>query len=349
MAENQNPEEEPIIIKKIIKKGGHGGHHGGAWKVAYADFVTAMMCLFLLLWLLNVDPSVKKTISEFFRQQPINGGPLQGNIFVFGGAKSPADPGKFEGGSSFLAFERKALTEANKKEIAKMMKVDMKKNLEVNAEDELFENIEFNVTEDGILIEIKDREDFEIFKVGSASITTQANSLIDKLAVILRKKAAPIIVSGHTDGARFGYGNYDNWDLSADRANSLRKRLIYGGLGKDRIVRVAGYASTQLKYPGDLEYAGNRRITILLLQKDKIDSVKPKYLDLDHEFANIPPERKIEAKIKQKGNQHQVLHSMHEAAGKRYKNVTLDDLRRKKGREAYRLAHPVAPEASGGH
>ncbi len=372
MSGTEQQEEQPIIIKKIIKKAGHGGAHGGAWKVAYADFVTAMMCLFLLLWLVNVDPSVKKTISEFFRQTPIQGGPLAGNVFVFGGAKRPADPGQFDGGASFMQFERKVITEANKKAIAELIKKELKHELEVNAGDDLFNKVDFSLTEDGILIDVKAMEGFSLFQSGSASLTRDAKKILDNLTVSIRKKAAPIIVGGHTDSADYGYGNYDNWDLSSDRANAVRRRLYYSGLSKGRILRVEGYSDTQLKFPDKPLDASNRRITILLMQKDKVESVKPKYLNEDDKYSYLKTEKKYEALIKQDKlsvNHGQGLHkelSSHGAhglpdadashsshlsatAGKLYKPVSLEDLRRQKSRKEFNLNAPAKKEVGGGH
>lgn len=349
MAEQQaNSEEQPIIIKKIIKKGGHAAAHGGAWKVAYADFVTAMMCLFLLLWLINVDPSSKAAVSSFFKQ-PTQTGPMQGNVFIFGGAKTPAKPGKFEGGSSFLEFEKLTLTGQNKREMQQRMKKELKEQLEIGSEEELLEKVEFNLVDKGILIEIKDSDKLESFKAGSSALSESAKTLVDKIANVIRNKLCPIIVAGHTDTQHFNYGNYDNWNLSTDRAIAVKSRLAYSGVDNTRFARIEGYADTQPKDPELASAAANRRITILLLQEGELENLKPQYLDPDSDLGlDVKEEREEESAEKQEGDSLDV-DAYHKSAGKIEKPKSLEELRRKKAREAYRAANPVKESAGGGH
>lgn len=348
MAEQQaSSEEQPIIIKKIIKKGGHAAAHGGAWKVAYADFVTAMMCLFLLLWLVNVDPSSKAAVSSFFKQ-PTQTGPMQGNVFIFGGAKTPAKPGKFEGGSSFLEFEKITLTGQNKREMQQKMKKELKEQLEIGSDQELLEKVEFNLVDKGILIEIKDSDKLESFKPGSSALSESAKTLIDKIASVMRNKLCPVIVAGHTDGQRYNYGNYDNWNLSTDRAIAVKTRLAYSGVDNTRFARIEGYADTQPKDPEFATAAANRRITILLLQDGELENLKPQYLDPDSDLGlEVKEEREGEAIEKREGDDLDV-EAYHKTAGKIHKPPSLEELRRKKEREAYRAANPVKA-AEGGH
>ena len=340
MADEEKLEDEPIIVKKIIKKGGHGGAHGGAWKVAYADFVTAMMCLFLLLWLVNVDPSSKAAVSSFFKQ-PSTSGPLSGNIFVFGGAKKPADPGKFDGGASFLDFQKLIITEANKREIAKTLKRELIDSLEQEADKELLDSVEFNLTKRGILIEIKDSEHREVFRSGSSALTDQARKIIDNLALLLRKKISPMILAGHTDGSNFSYGKYDNWNLSVDRAISVKNRLMHGGMLKERFARIEGYADTQPKHPGVPKSAANRRITMLLLQDGELEKLKPEYIFEEDEFGKERKQEKArEAKLKKQGKKFDIK-KYQSTAGKVEKPLSLNELKRKKAREAFRSKFPT--------
>lgn len=362
MAETPIDNEEPIIIKKIIKKAGGHAAHGGAWKVAYADFVTAMMCLFLLLWLVNVDPSSKSAISGFFKQ-PTQTGPMDGNVFIFGGAQRPGNPGKMEGGASFLEFQKLVLTGQNKKEVQAKMQNELQKQLELSSDEELLDRIEFNLVEQGILIEIIDDENLEVFRSGSSALTDQARQLIDKIANVIKNRISSIIVAGHTDGKSFSYGNYDNWNLSTDRAISVKSRLIYDGVNKTRFARVEGYADSQPKNPDLPLSAGNRRITILLLEEGEAENLKPKYLDKDDDLGRkVKAARKRESAIKQKGNLS--IKEYGSSAGKSHEPLSLDDLRRKKARQAFRKRNPggsggassggghgeaaPAPEASGG-
>jgi chemotaxis protein MotB len=354
MAEKNNNQEEPVIIKKIIKKGGHGGHHGGAWKVAYADFVTAMMCLFLLLWLVNVDPSSKAAISQVFKQ-PISSGPMDGNIFIFGGAKRPTDPGKFDGGASFFEFQQLVVSEANKKEMQKQMQEELKKELETSADPELLEQVQFNQVKNGILIEIKDSDKRQIFEPGSSSLTFEAKTIIDLLAKLLRQRVSPIIVSGHTDSKQYNYANYDNWNLSTDRAIAVKSRLLYGGINNTRFARVEGYADTQLKNPDSPLAATNRRVTILLLQNEALADLKPEYINeedaLDEETLN---EKMNEAKIKKEG---EFDSKKYNSTGSKIERApTLEELRMKRAKEAFKKKHPngfgsnqVGAGGGGGH
>ncbi len=346
MAENINNEEQPIIVKKIIKKAGHGGGHGGAWKVAYADFVTAMMCLFLILWLINVDPSSKAAVASFFKQ-PTQTGPMQGNMFIFGGAKKPADPGKFEGGSSFLEYAKQVLSEANKKDINEQMKKELQKELELSADEDLLEKVEFNLVDKGILIEIKDSTKVETFESGSATLTEQAKTIIDKLSLILRKRNSPIIVAGHTDGKEFGYGNYDNWNLSTDRAIAVKTRMTFAGLEKSRFARVEGYADSQPKNEESPGAPENRRITLLLLQEGEIDNLMPEYLNEEEELGKeIMSEKSEEAEHKKAG---EFDASKYASTGSRdTRPLSLEEIKRKKAREAFRKANPTPAPAEGG-
>ena len=340
--------EEPIIIKKIIKKVGHAGAHGGAWKVAYADFVTAMMCLFLLLWLVNVDPSSKAAVSSFFKQ-PTTSGPMEGNIFIFGGAKNPTDPGKFEGGASFLDFQKLIITEKNKEEIRKLLQKELQKELELSADEEILNRIEFNLVDQGILIEIKDSEDYETFKSGSASLSPGARTLIDKLAMILMNRISPIVVSGFTDGTKYNYGNYDNWNLSSDRAIAVKSRMIFGGVNSTRFARVEGYADSQLKNPEVPLAAANRRITILLLQDGEKDKLLPTYINKQDDLGReIKKELKKSSEIKTSGTFD--LDAYSSTGSKRKRPLSLEEIRRKKARAAFRQNFPAAAApAAGGH
>jgi len=169
---NDAAEEQPIIIKKIIKKGGHGGHHGGAWKVAYADFVTAMMALFMLLWLLNVDPSTKVVIADFFRE-PTKEGPIEGRKFIFGGSTKPGQPGKLDGGASFLEFEKIQVNRKNQAQVLQTLEEEFKREIQDKSGDDeekargALNKVSFDITDKGILIEVKEENKGPLFKSGS--------------------------------------------------------------------------------------------------------------------------------------------------------------------------------------
>ena len=343
MAEEKK-DEQPIVIKKIIKKGGHGGHHGGAWKVAYADFVTAMMALFLLLWLVNVDPSSKSAVSSYFRQ-PTQTGPMQGNVFIFGGAKRPANAGKFEGGASFLEFQKLVLTGQNKEEVKKLLKNEFQKELELETDDDLMENVDFKLTDKGVMVEIKDASDIGMFGEGSAALTGQAKKIIDKFSKLLSKNISPIVVAGYTDGKEYSLGNYDNWSLSTDRALAVKNRLIMGGISRSRFGRIEGYGSPQLKNPDNPADPANRRITLVLLQQGELEKLTPEVID---------PEDKFERKEKKEMIFHSTKQSrraghdyFHKTGGKDHAPPSLEELRRKRERQS--RPKPTAPPSGGGH
>src|SRR2546428_456981 len=194
-----------IIIKKV-KKGGHGGHHGGAWKVAYADFVTAMMAFFLLLWLLNVTTDVQKRgIADYF--QPTLA------------AKSAAEREERQFAAAEFAL-RQAMQDIP----------DLKS---------LAENLVVDRTPEGLRIQIVDQDKTSMFALGSSEMSEPAKKLMALVTQVVQRLPNKLSVSGHTDGTPFSRtGNYGNWELSADRANASRRALVGAGLPVERIAKV---------------------------------------------------------------------------------------------------------------
>lgn len=328
-------EEQPIIIKKIIKKGGHGGHHGGAWKVAYADFVTAMMCLFLLLWLINVDPATKSAISEVFRQ-PTSSGPMEGNVYVFGGAKRPGEEGQFQGGSSFMQFEKLKLTKENKERVKNIIQTEFKENLELSLNKEMQEAVDFHIIENGILIEIQETDDGSLFTSGSSVPTSFAKKIIDKLAGILRNNTSSMIIAGHTDGQNYSLGSYDNWNLSTDRAHAVRSRLEFDGINDSRFERVEGYADQKLKYPANPSASLNRRINITLLQEEVLKKLEEEQKKLVINTPIVEQEQKHEQEIKRSGDKLKDFRKYIEnSSGKSKEEPNLEVIKRRKSRKEY--------------
>ncbi len=277
MAENA----QPIIIKKI-KKGGHGGHHGGSWKVAYADFVTAMMAFFLLLWLLNVsEPEQIKGISGYFQNpSPISAAGGASTSMISLGKNT--DVSKGDGQQSresneqdnftpeytkaFLDFERQQL-EALKEELE--YAIDTIPALTA-FKDQLF----LEITDEGLRIQIVDKDKRPMFDLGSAVMKSYAKKILQEIAPLLDRVPNKISLSGHTDSTRYiSQRGYSNWELSADRANASRRVLVGAGISSDKISRVVGLAS---KVPFDAEkpFAPiNRRIAIIVLNKRTEDAI----------------------------------------------------------------------------
>jgi chemotaxis protein MotB len=245
-----------VIVKK--KSGGHGGHHGGAWKLAYADFVTAMMAFFMVLWLVGLDPETKRAVEGYF-DNPI------GNKKAYSGGSSPLAAGASPARVSKTALKmivRKA-EEAQFKDFQKRIAARIDSNPALEG---LKNSIEIIITKDGLRIELVEKgsgDDF--FPTGSAVLRPKAVTAIALIAEELALLSNPIIMEGHTDGAPFGQGgSYTNWELSADRANAARRVVVAAGIPNDRLVQVRGLADRDLRDPNNPYDPTNRRISIFL-------------------------------------------------------------------------------------
>lgn len=276
MAGNDN---QTIIIKKI-KKGG-GGHHGGAWKVAYADFVTAMMAFFLLLWLLNVTTEEQKSgISEYFT--PTTG--LQDGMGIgFEGGESPSEIGTKKDILTPVGIVQNSSTpgQSPDKKKESLIEGEMESQLFEQAREEIKQAFESDPslrefrdqiiveqTPEGLKIEIQDSDKKAMFKSGSAIMSDFGKTVVGKLSNVIEKMPNYISVTGHTDAEALNArgGTYTNWELSADRANSARRQLVATGMEDDRVGKVQGLASQELLLPKEPESPRNRRITIILLK-----------------------------------------------------------------------------------
>jgi chemotaxis protein MotB len=231
---------EPIIIKK--KKGGHGGHHGGAWKVAYADFVTAMMALFIVLWLMNSSKPIQEAVGGYFRDP---NGTAQKTGTRLGGA---GDAG------------------AIKQEDMSKLKEELMKALQKLANfDKLQKLIEMTVTPEGLRIELMEDPKGTFFENGSAQPTPLMQSLIKILSVEIGKLPNPISIEGHTDSRPYSDSKtYGNWELSTDRANAARRLMESSGVRPEQVVQVRGYADQNLRKPLQPDDASNRRVTVII-------------------------------------------------------------------------------------
>ncbi len=247
---------KPIIIKRV-KKGGHGGHHGGSWKVAYADFVTAMMAFFMVMWLLGMDDKTKKAVEGYF-SNPV--GYKQG----YGSGSSPlatgSSPAKLADAQIKVIIHRseeKAFGEAAQKIKGKL---DAAKSSLGSAK------FEVTVADEGLRIEmIEDGAGDTFFPSGSAAVKDGLREGIKLIAAELIPLHNAVIVEGHTDATRYGAAaGYTNWELSADRANAARRILEETGFPAARIHEVRGMADTRPRVPNDPFAAQNRRITLVL-------------------------------------------------------------------------------------
>jgi chemotaxis protein MotB len=296
---------QPIIVKKIIQG---GGHHGGAWKVAYADFVTAMMAFFLLLWLLNVTTDEqKKGIADYFAPQTVSrsesgsGGVLGGTTLSSIGAKTddrsapkviiemspppqrrPANEqidGGGEGREQALTDEEleKKLAEKEQKafqEAEQMLRQAIQDTPEIA---DLAKNLIVDNTPEGLRIQLVDQDRQSMFPAGSADLPPATKTLLAKISQIVAKLPNQISITGHTDSTpyRNGVAGYGNWELSTDRANASRRGLIESGLEPARVAYVTGKADKDPLVPENPALPSNRRISIVLLREAQLAGAEP--------------------------------------------------------------------------
>jgi len=232
---------QPIIV--IKKKGGHGGHHGGAWKVAYADFVTAMMSLFIVLWLMNSSEKIKKAVAGYFND-PKGTSTLMGTtISGTGETITPAD-------SSAMQQLKERIEQG----------IKAKKDLQ-----QLSKQIELTITPEGLRIELLEGKNGTFYEIGSARLSSSGQELLALLAGELQALPNAPLIEGHTDAAQYSSdANYSNWELSADRANAARRLLQADGVRSDQVTQVRGYADQLLRVKSNPYDPSNRRISILV-------------------------------------------------------------------------------------
>ena len=277
---------QPIIVKKI-KKGG-GGHHGGAWKIAYADFVTAMMAFFLLMWLLgSTTKEQKQAISDFFQNpNPIAGpgGQSTSMIKVGGGKDITYSEGDTKNGSN--PDKKPTKTEETKPEVGQITQddkqrlLDLKKELEqaIDASEALKpfkDQLLLEITKEGLRIQIIDKENRPMFTSGSSVLQSYAAEILREIGKVINRVPNKISLSGHTDATPYSKfsGIYTNWELSADRSNASRRALLEGGMDEDKVARVVGLSSAVLFDKANPTNPINRRISIIVLNKETEDAI----------------------------------------------------------------------------
>ncbi|MBK7900775.1 MAG: flagellar motor protein MotB [Azonexus sp.] len=271
----------PIVIKRI-KKGG-GGHHGGAWKIAYADFVTAMMAFFLLMWLLgSTAQGDLQGIAEFF-QNPLKVG-LQGgsgsgdssSILKGGGKDLTRQAGQVKKGEAETKEKRFVQKEASlefqrkERESLEELKGRIEKAIGDNPQLAPFKNqMLLDITAEGLRIQIVDEQNRPMFDSSSAELKPYTREILRQIGKALNAVPNRVSLTGHTDAAQFGGGEkgFSNWELSANRANASRRELVVGGMDESKVLRVVGGASTILFDKNDPLNPVNRRISIVVMNK----------------------------------------------------------------------------------
>lgn len=230
----------PIIIVK--KKGGHAGHHGGAWKVAYADFVTAMMALFIVLWLLNSSKQVQEAVGGYF--------------------KDPTGTSKKVGSNMLGAGENFVLTRDNMPKLKEQLQLAMQ---QMDDFEKLKNHIEMTVTTEGLRIELSESASGTFFDSGSAALKTSGSQFLISLAQELGKLPNKLSIEGHTDSQPYApSATYGNWELSADRANAARRVMQENGIRSDQVSQVRGFADQRLRQPDNPLDPSNRRISLIV-------------------------------------------------------------------------------------
>ena len=252
--------KRPIII--IKKKGGHGGHHGGAWKVAYADFVTAMMALFIVLWLMNSSKQIQVAVGGYF--------------------KDPTGTSKKVGSNQIGSGENFTLT---KDDMPKLKEELQKAVRQVTNFDKLKNQIEMTITSEGLRIELLESSSGTFFESGRPGLNDDGRELLVALAEQLGKLPNRISIEGHTDAKPYATSrDYGNWELSADRANSARRLMQAAGLNPNQISQVRGYADQKLRVPGSPLEPSNRRISLIVqyvVKDEDEESTHPSNVDPD--------------------------------------------------------------------
>ncbi|MGB6132938.1 MAG: flagellar motor protein MotB [Acidobacteriaceae bacterium] len=234
------PQNKPIIV--IKKRSGHGGHHGGAWKVAYADFVTAMMSLFIVLWLMNTSQKVRQAVAGYFNDP----------------RGKATDTGTDQTGSS----DNLAITENNIPDLKKKIEESIRKMNDLKA---LQNQIQITITPEGLRIELLETKDGTFFNTGSATLNANGKELLVMLAGQLGGLPNRVAIEGHTDAQPYSMpGGYGNWELSSDRANAARRVMQDSGLRKDQVSEVRGYADQKLRVPSNPLDPSNRRISLIV-------------------------------------------------------------------------------------
>jgi len=230
----------PIIIVKKVS--GHAGHHGGAWKVAYADFVTAMMALFIVLWMMNASKEVQVAVGGYFKDP-------RGSSKMVGSNKN--------GAGVFVAMKKDDLVN---------LKDQLEKSIHhVDPKEKLKGQIEITITDEGLRIELMESAKGTFFELGSPKPTPALKDLLQVLSDQLGHLPNKISIEGHTDSKPYSQSKtYDNWDLSTDRANEARRIMQTEGIRPDQISQVRGFADQRLKLPAEPENPSNRRISLVV-------------------------------------------------------------------------------------
>ena len=247
------------VIRIVKKKGGGAAHHGGAWKVAYADVVTAMMAFFLVMWIVGLSKPTRQAIAAYFKNPSLfehNGGP---KILL-------ADPPAHAKASPLASSEKDKIVEAQlKAKLEEKQQAILRELKETPEFKDLQDSIQVHMTDEGLRIELMEKTSSLFFASGSAKLNPRTIRLLQLIALQLKDLKNPIIVEGHTDSRPLNAANgYSNWELSADRANAARRAMEEHGLHHGQVLAVRGFADRKLLRPQEPTHYSNRRVSILV-------------------------------------------------------------------------------------
>ena len=262
------------VVRVVRKSGHHHAHHGGSWKVAYADFVTAMMAFFLVMWIVGMETNVKELIQGYFN-----------NPIGFKRAHSTGlSPVSHEGpalspGSARLVLLRR---DGERQRMEHVVERIQRRLQDAGFPGRLGGRVELVLTREGLRIELIEAADGEtFFELGSAALKPAAQRAIELIAPEIALVPNDIVIEGHTDALRYGSAAYTNWELSVDRANAARRALELAGIDGKRVVEVRGYADRQLRVPANPLHPSNRRVSILLRYTGKPPEVLATRVETD--------------------------------------------------------------------
>ncbi len=298
-------ENKPTVIVRRVKKAGHAAHHGGSWKVAYADFVTAMMAFFLVLWLMAATTAPERAaISEYFRNPstlkgkssvpaPAQNGPggASTSMIRFGGA---TDISRGQSDDPFQNQQRNVPREQedhlrDKRRLEELMQELREAISRSQALEPFKDQLLLDITPEGLRIQIVDKQNRPMFDLGSAALMPYTREILLELSEYLNHVPNRISITGHTDTTAYSMRTgYSNWELSADRANAARRTLISGGMAEDKVTRVVGLSSSVLFDKANPQNPINRRISIVVMSRQaEADALA----DSDQSLALSPLQR----------------------------------------------------------
>ena len=269
MADHQSGKSTPLVVvrkKKVI--GGHGGAHGGAWKIAYADFVTAMMAFFLLMWLMmSTNHGTLEGIASYFNR-PISAAFKQGP-----GVDASLPQTQVEKDKEKEKEKEKADDQQKLQQLQKSLEQLVQQNPKLAA----YKNqIKIDVTSEGLRIQIIDDKDRPMFASGSAQLEGYTKTILDQIGKTLNGVPNPVSIAGHTDSIKYSgaAAGYSNWELSTERANAARRELIDGGLKDSKVLQVRGLADSIPLFKNDPADPRNRRISIVVMNSEAVEKFK---------------------------------------------------------------------------